>query len=59
MRLTTKQSILCITHRADVEEHGLVLPLLAQVCIGTLLWLASLVGVIKVRECVLPTLTGT
>lgn len=44
------QSILCITYRSDVEEHGLVLPLLAQVCIGTLLWLASLAGAIKVRE---------
>ena len=43
------QSILCAVKKTETEEIGLVWPLLAQIAIGTLLWIASLVAAITVR----------
>lgn len=42
------QSILCAVKKTETEEVGLVWPLLAQIAIGTLLWIASLVAAITV-----------
>ena len=44
-----QQSVTCVVFDAGVEERGMVWPLLVEVAIGTMCWLASMVATVKVR----------
>lgn len=48
--VASQQSIICLHTRFDVEERSFVFPLMAQVCLGTLIWIAAIVGTIKVTN---------